>query len=176
MPRVHEIQQMVHELDKLARTNFAVQEVNQLFKSHPLSVQAYQPYRLFSDHSYTRNLIHRTPDFELVLLCWNPGQSAPIHGHEGQKCWMQVYEGTLHFENYMDQSKSSALKLVSEKIGTPGFLDGPAYIHSVTNKSNEPAVSLHLYAHPIDVCDVYDNTYHKCRKNLSYYSREGKIL
>ena len=32
----------------------------------------------------------------------------------------------------------------------PGFLDGPADIHSVANLTNEYAVSLHVYAKPYD--------------------------
>ena len=39
---------------------------------------------------------------------------------------------------------------------SPGFLDGPADIHSVENLTSQYATSLHVYAKPYDACDIYD--------------------
>jgi hypothetical protein len=40
----------------------------------------------------------------------------------------------------------------------PGYVDGPADIHAVTNPTSleEDAVSLHVYCRPYDECDIYD--------------------
>lgn len=45
---------------------------------------------------YTRNLV-ATDDthYTLLLLCWNPGQSSPIHDHPCDGCWMHVLEGQV---------------------------------------------------------------------------------
>ena len=40
----------------------------------------------------------------------------------------------------------------------PGYVDGPADIHAVTNPAvlGEDAVSVHVYCRPYDACDIYD--------------------
>ena len=120
-----------------------------LNKQH-LSVDHLDPYIFYSNARYTRNLIHKAQDFELILMCWKPAQYSAIHGHEGQKCWMRVDFGTLEFTNYKNEPNlaSALLKKIDTKIGKQGFVDGPAYIHSVRNNSDKEAMSLHLYAKP----------------------------
>ena len=41
---------------------------------------------------YTRNLVAATDDFDLILLCWNPGRQSPIHDHSGSHCHMKVVQ------------------------------------------------------------------------------------
>ena len=45
--------------------------------------------------------------------------------------------------------------MIQELSCAPGFLDGPADIHSVENIQDEPAISLHLYTKPFGECDIY---------------------
>ena len=37
----------------------------------------------FTADTYARNLACRTPFFELLVLCWRPGQESTIHDHGG---------------------------------------------------------------------------------------------
>ena len=48
------------------------------------------------------------------------------------------------------------LNLIDELSCDPGYLDGPADLHSVKNTSEDFATSLHIYAKPYDACDIYD--------------------
>src|SRR5512140_2013186 len=57
-------------------------------------------YVHFRDDTYTRNLIYRDPTFELMTLCWRPGQRTVNHTHNGQLGWMAVEEGQLAVVNY----------------------------------------------------------------------------
>ena len=101
------------------------------------------------------NQTHR--DFEIILLCWLPNQMAPIHGHEGEKCWFKVISGSLQICNYSIKSLNPLdLKLEEEINATKGYLDGPADIHSIENCSNKPVITLHIYANPYDTCTVYN--------------------
>src|SRR4051812_37433235 len=43
------------------------------------------PYILFDPRRYTRNLVYRCSRFELLSLCWEPGQMSAIHNHAGQQ-------------------------------------------------------------------------------------------
>ena len=64
--------------------------------------------------------------------------------------------------------------MVQELSCAPGFLDGPADIHSVENITEEFATSLHVYAKPYDACDIYDIEKGTVdRIKLSYHSIDG---
>src|SRR5262249_239370 len=47
-----------------------------------------------------RNLVYRDPLFEVMVICWRPGQGTPIHTHNGQLGWMLVERGGIEVTNY----------------------------------------------------------------------------
>ena len=49
----------------------------------------------FTPARYTRHLVHKDREVELLVLCWARGSRAPIHGHEGEYCWARVERGQL---------------------------------------------------------------------------------
>jgi len=116
--------------------------------------------RFSADH-YTRNLVHRDRSFELLVLCWGPGQATPIHNHEGQDCWMAILDGDIEEVRYAMPPAGHTGPLQS--LGARTFATGEvAYIqdeiglHLVRTASPAHAgVSLHLYAAPYDECNVY---------------------
>lgn len=165
-------------LDALASRNFPVQEVTTFLQATRFEKELLEPYSFFSEKRYTRNLLHKRPEYEILLLCWMPHQVSPIHGHEGEKCWMRVEAGELHFTDY-ESREEGGRTLVEARysaIGTEGFVDGPAVIHRVANETNLPAMSLHLYARPFAQCDVFDKENHLKKKiDLSYDSMHGQL-
>lgn len=42
---------------------------------------AWRPFALFGADHYVRNCVLRTEAFELLVLCWAPGQESRIHDH-----------------------------------------------------------------------------------------------
>ncbi len=44
---------------------------------------------------YTRTLVGYDEQFIVLLLCWEKGQSSPIHDHAGSSCWVKILTGTL---------------------------------------------------------------------------------
>jgi hypothetical protein len=114
----------------------------------------------FAPGRYTRHLVHKDRDVELLVLCWARGASAPIHGHEGEYCWARVERGRLAFRNYREASRAPlSLEPVGGVVdGGPGHVDGPADLHAVANPAafGEDAVSVHVYCRPYDECDVYE--------------------
>ena len=167
---------VVQGLENLAIQNFPVFEVGNFFQNILIPFDDLKPYAFFENERYTRNLIYKTPAFELMLLCWSPAQESPIHGHEGEKCWMRIQQGQLVFTNYQEVAPAQ-LEQVSVVSGNVGFTDGPAIIHKVENVSSEPAISLHLYARPFAQCDVFDQEHHEKKKvQLSYYSVYGQLV
>ena len=58
------------------------------------------PYVHFRPDMYTRNLVYRDDQIELMAVCWQPGQRTVIHTHNGQLGWMGVEQGALAVVNY----------------------------------------------------------------------------
>ncbi len=167
----------IEELNRFAARDFPVRETHRFLKTVSLPLAHLRPYLFVAPDQYTRNLLHKSSEFELLLIVWPPGQASPIHGHEGEKCWALVESGELHFTNYCEIPLGDSFTLItlSQQIGGPGYLDGPADIHKVENTSTELAVTLHLYSRPFEACDIYDlERGSKVRQKLQYYSKFGK--
>ncbi|MBX9831002.1 cysteine dioxygenase family protein [Candidatus Babeliales bacterium] len=174
-----EISEFIEKINKLSYENFPIDQVLRLLQKEAPTLAMLEPYIFFSNARYTRNLIHKAPDFDLLLLCWGPGQHSPVHGHEGQKCWMKVLDGRLEFTDYQEEPphERRLLSPLTVNIGEAGYVDGPAGIHAVGNAFDIPAISLHLYALPFEQCDVYNldlNEKHKV--SLTYHTIHGKIV
>jgi cysteine dioxygenase len=168
---------LIKKLKMFAEQNFPVAEVSSYLTDLDIPREKLEKYCHFNDGFYTRNLVHKERDFEILVICWPAGQAAPIHGHEGEKCWARVQSGTLKICNYEQKSNNPLLiKRVEKVLGGPNYLDGPADIHSVENPSNEFAISLHIYAKPFDSCDIYNLEYNRVERiKLQYYSKFGHL-
>jgi len=148
---------LINEMKKLSEFDFPDEEVYDLLENSTLPKKDIKDYIRFDKAKYTRHLIHRDSLFELLLMCWKPGQKAPVHGHEGEKCFMRVEEGSLLFTNYtLESTQPLRLNMEDSIRGDSGFLDGPADLHSVENIYSQNAITFHLYAKPYHECDVYD--------------------
>lgn len=171
------INNLIENLKKFAEEDFPVSDVSSYLKNLKSGTEWLIKYDLRKKNCYTRNLIHKDTDFEVMVICWPPHTSAPIHGHEGEKCWARVQTGKLKICNFEEVSiKPLKLKQVQKLDCTPGFLDGPADIHSVENNTNDYATSLHVYARPYDQCDIYDIKNGKVERiKLDYHSINGKL-
>lgn len=172
------INEFIGRLNQFASRGFPVHEVHDFLQESTVSQPELESYLFYDSKQYTRNLVHKSEEFELLAICWQPGQEAPVHGHEGEKCWSVVEMGKLRFTNYLEIpfSHSVDVKVLSTQIGEPGHIDGPADIHKVENPFERPAVSLHLYSYPFPACDIYDLENHrKERKTLGYFSKYGVL-
>lgn len=120
----------------------------------------WERYLRFDERTYTRNKVARNEWFELLVLCWSPDQESPVHDHAGQDCFMGILSGRMeetHFA-FPKPGQTGALVETRSRVFEAGSV---AYIHdSIALHRVRPvggrAVSLHLYARPIDVCNVYE--------------------
>ena len=123
--------------------------------------------------TYTRNCFYRDENFELILICWDKNQKTKIHDHDGNDCWVYLLEGELTEEFYeLDKDEKLHLKvtntLQSKQITKSGNRAG---FHRLKTKLSKRAMSLHVYAKPIDKSRYYDETLDKLvEKELSYCS------
>ena len=62
-------------------------------------------------------------------------------------------------------------------LGCLDLQQGDNAIHRVSNPFDEPAVSLHVYSRPYDVCIAYDPAARTAREmRLQYHSIDGKLV
>lgn len=161
--------------------------------------QSLSPYLHFSSDTYTRNLVYRDEQIEVMALCWQPGQRTVIHTHNGQLGWMSVEQGAVAVINYKwlgcnaasNQNVSGldclagATELDLERRdvqecfpgGAVNTVDKEQTIHQVVVQGKEPAISLHIYSRPFDSCVAFDLKQQRCyRRPLTYYSRYGDVV
>ncbi|HEU0185328.1 MAG TPA: cysteine dioxygenase family protein [Blastocatellia bacterium] len=156
------------------------------------------PYVFFDDAFYTRNLIYRDDLFEVMTICWQPGQKTAVHTHNGQLCWMITQRGALAVVDYKwlgcdhpenqnvvgidclagsEHTKLEVIREVESSTAGPVMTaDKLQTIHRLYNLSpdKERAVSIHVYSRPFDSCVAFDLENQRCyRRQLTYFSKLG---
>jgi cysteine dioxygenase len=90
---------------------------------------------LFFFIRYTRNLVDAGNDrFNLMILCWNEGQSSAIHDHADSHCFLKVLKGELMEVKYAfpteDKTKITNLE--------PNIADIGIYEESQCDQNGQP--------------------------------------
>src|SRR5438105_3290771 len=95
------IEEFVAGLRRFAEPVFSnVDQILGFVKSTPVAPDTLRPYLTWDRQHYTRNLIDKSPPYELVAICWEVGQVSSVHNHREQNCWMAVPIGRLMVENF----------------------------------------------------------------------------
>ena len=181
------IDDFVAQLSQLPESAFdAVHTIHRFLLDHAVDPATLQPYLFWDLQHYTRNLIAKTPIFELLAICWELGQVSSIHNHREQNCWMSVPIGKLMVQNYRvieqdlkkgtcDLEKTDAIAMGP---GSPVAVNPEQPVHKVYNPRSfgARAVSLHIYSRPFDSCDVYSEENNTCGTiGLHYTSQFGAL-
>jgi oxalate decarboxylase/phosphoglucose isomerase-like protein (cupin superfamily) len=99
--------------------------------------------------------IYRDQRMDVWLISWLPTQGTELHDHGGSSGSFTVLRGTLSEAVVSGPRGSAALRDVVHGAGSSvGF--GPRYVHDVRNRSDEPAVSVHVYSAPLSSMTYYD--------------------
>lgn len=142
-----------------------------ILRSAQLTSAAFETCSSWSSESYTRNCVVENDDFELILLCWQPGQLTPIHDHGGEECWVKIIEGEFK-ETLYKADEAGKLKPVKTSYSKPNdityMIDFMGF-HTLENLSDKKSLSLHLYAKPIRSCQIFDeDSGELVNKDLTY--------
>lgn len=180
------IESFVSGLRNFSESSFvSTAEILHYLESTPVSPESLTPYLCWDRQHYTRNLIDKTPLYELIAICWEVGQASSVHNHKDQNCWMAVPIGRLNVENYhlvsqkLDQGTCTLQRsdIVEMNPSHPCAVDPKDPVHRVFNPKefNEKAVSLHVYSRPFDSCVVYSPEQGTCGEiELHYTTEYGK--
>jgi len=174
---------LVQELHKLSENAFSeIKTVRRLLQEKPVSADSLAPYLTWDRQHYTRNLIDRTPLYELLAICWEVGQASSVHNHRGQNCWMAVPIGRLQVENFhlvhedvtAGSCRLEPKNIVEMNVAEPCAVDPGDPVHRVFNprEFNQRAVSLHVYSRPFDICVVYSPEQGTCGEIRLHFNTE----
>jgi len=177
------VRDFVSELRKFPEAAFdGTGQILEFLRSTPVLPDTLSPYLTWDRQHYTRNLIDKTPLYELIAICWEVGQCSSVHNHRDQNCWMAVPIGRLLVGNYhlvsQDISGGKCQLEVTDTVEMnathPCAVDPNDPVHRVYNprEFNQRAVSLHVYSRPFDTCIVYSPEQGTCGEIKLHYNTE----
>jgi cysteine dioxygenase len=178
------IDQLVAGLRKIPDHEFVGDTVYAYLSANPVELDSAEKYLFWNSGFYTRNLVHKDERFEMMAVCWEPGQASRVHNHSDQNCWMTVPIGRLRGQNFaietIDEStghcklrETDSFEL-SDCLAAKVELEEP--IHQILNTSDDRAVSIHIYSKPFDRCLSYCRDTHTFKEVQLYYtSVDGKL-
>jgi cysteine dioxygenase len=129
-----------------------------------IDARTLEPFLTWASGRYTRNLVARDTAFELIAICWDAEARSAIHDHADSDCAFVLQSGAITCENYRvawpDGSPNGACELRRTTTRTlrEGEIDmrsGHLSVHRV-GACDGRAVTLHVYAKPIDACTIFD--------------------
>lgn len=116
------------------------------------------PFVRFSRKAYRRNLVHRHDHFEVLVLCWRPGQHSPIHDHHGSHCGVLVLSGHAT-EVRFDRLPSGQLRASSVQPLPAGSVTASVGddLHVIGNwlHPEKDLITLHVYSPPLNGMQRY---------------------
>ncbi|MEO1653071.1 MAG: cysteine dioxygenase family protein [Bacteroidota bacterium] len=141
--------QIIHTLAELANVTEAYLQKHRATSIYELSPQLstyqgsdWKSYVRYDSECYTRNYVVRQEAFEILVLCWQPGQGSPIHNHPHQGCLLKILDGSLTENRY---AQNQVLESQLHR-GDISYIDDQMGFHRIHNNGKTPAISLHIYA------------------------------
>src|ERR1700737_4771396 len=127
------------------------------------------PYLTWAPGRYTRNLVARDAAFELIAICWEHEARSAIHDHADSDCAFVLQSGAITCENFrvawrdVRENGPAEVRMTGTRTLREGQIDmrsGHLSVHRV-GSSGGRAITLHVYAKPIDQCLTFgeDGTY-----------------
>jgi len=177
------IADFVTQLRKFPESSFTGTRTILDFLTHtPVAAESLESYLTWNCQHYTRNLIDKTPLYELMAICWEVGQASSVHNHKDQNCWMAAPIGRLQVENFhlvAQNIQEGSCNLTPSDVlemnaAHPCAVDPNDPVHRVVNprEFNERAVSLHVYSRPFDSCVVYSPEQGTCGEIKLHFTTE----
>lgn len=173
MQRIKTIEELIECFDDAEPS-----EQVSVLKSIEIPTTEFEGFATWNEGGYTRNCIARRDGFEFILLCWSEGASTPIHGHAGQDCWVYQVAGEVRERRYKEVDYG--FDVVNEAVLSKGkitYMHDRMGYHTIENVSDGGAMTLHIYANPIDRCKVYNEEKSEFEiKEMEYDSINGDVV
>jgi len=107
-------------------------------------------FEQFNEERYARNTVYENDHFELVFLCWRPGQASAVHDHGASYCLYLVVDGEFE-ERLFEKGEDGEPRPVGARRWKTGDITIAAGrdIHQIANDSDRDLRTLHIYSPPL---------------------------
>lgn len=107
-------------------------------------------FNLFNDNHYSRHLVLKTPNMEILVVCWQPGQGTAFHGHGPTDGVVTVLQGQMQNTAIFSPEHPSGGRHITTLHNAGDICHSPVGSqHRMLNISPDPAITLHFYAPPL---------------------------
>jgi cysteine dioxygenase len=155
------LEEFILQMGREPVSSLTNERLMELTRRLAISAELIESRTCFAANTYTRNLVCRTPTFELLVLCWRPGHESTIHDHAGSLNAISVHRGELTSRLFVPAAGrpagSGPVQLLAEERVSPGGRTGVdrGGIHQLANTAAEDLVTVHVYAPPLKELVVY---------------------
>jgi len=147
---------LVDWLDTINRRP-GLSELDDHLKGMDINLDALRECIGYADDGYQRNVIKKTEFYELVAICWTPGQDTPIHDHVGSDCAFLIADGVSTETIYQlnDEGLAYPVEVRTYQPGEVCAAEEPD-IHRVSNDSDSQLINVHVYTPPLYAYSLYE--------------------
>lgn len=130
----------------------------EILRTLEVPVAELEPHATWHPKHYTRNILAQRPGYELLLICFGPGQRTSIHDYDSAHAYVRPVLGEVVEERFrLDASgRPELVRTTSLHSGIISHLGGGDSIHRFENVGDGRAMTLNLYAPPLRKWRVYD--------------------
>ena len=142
--------QLIRHMDGLSGPEH-VDVIERLLRAADVSRQDMLVACKFNDQHYARNVLAKSPWYQLIVICWRYGQSSPIHDHGRSACGVRVVDGVATERRY-EPDPGGEIVFRDKRTFRAGEVctTSESDIHVITNQEPDAElVTLHLYTPPL---------------------------
>lgn len=163
MSKIASIETLISEFESAEE-----KDRSRLLKQIAIPTEEFEKHAIWKKDGYTRVCLARTDAFEFILLCWDKNAETSIHDHNGQDCWVYQVKGEVEEKRYSEE-EGKGLEEIRKMTLTSGkltYMNDRMGYHKLKNNSpnSERALTLHIYASPIEQCMVLNEETQKFEK------------
>lgn len=166
------IPELIQQLNNAPSDKFS-----SILKKIDIPASDFDSYATWCKEDYTRNCIARTPDYEMILLCWDQNIKTAIHDHGGQDCWVYQVKGKIEETLYKKLDQKGLENPIKQTIkeGELTYMNDEMGFHALENISDHRSLTLHIYNAPIEACKIFDEEEERLNEvEMSYDTYKGK--
>ena len=97
---------------------------------------------------YSRYVMHRSDEYEIIVIRWSPGCATSIHDHAKRGCLMLVCDGELKEVRYDLTTLEVIQSTKLDDSMSASYIDNSIAYHQIANVSDVTAHSIHIYSPP----------------------------
>lgn len=149
------LQKLIQYLDTV-QSKIQLEPLGALLASLDVTIEDVSQFTTFDDAGYKRNLVRSSDWYDLLVMCWRPGQCSSIHDHGGSSCGFKILAGE-GAESVFERVNPNIQECdLVKKVGDRSYplnhlcLARDADIHRIENRSaSTDLVTLHIYTPPL---------------------------